>query len=280
MADEDKIGTVWSDEELDFIVADYFSMLEAELRGDAYVKSAHRAVLMEQIGRTNRSVEFKHMNISAVLRELGMPWIEGYKPKLNFQRTIFDAIDRYLSENKTVLEFEPNQPASGLREPFSLFIEAPPALIVPNALRPEGLERLVRKFDPVERDFRNRALGKAGEQMVFDFECQRLKQFDRQDLARKVRWVAEEDGDGAGYDILSFDHQGNERLIEVKTTCGSEVTPFYLTRNERLVAEERSESFRLYRLYRFSKGPRLFELVPPLEAAVRLEPITYRASFN
>ena len=50
--------------------------------------------LMAQIGRTHRSVEFKHQNISAVLDELGMPWIPGYKPKRNYQNAILDAIDR------------------------------------------------------------------------------------------------------------------------------------------------------------------------------------------
>jgi hypothetical protein len=44
--------------------------------------------------------------------------------------------------------------------------------------------------------------------------------------------MAAEDGDGAGYDILSFDPSGKERLIEVKTTNGAAKTPFFLTRNE------------------------------------------------
>jgi hypothetical protein len=54
--------------------------------------------------------------------------------------------------------------------------------------------RLVRKFDPVERDFRNRSLGKAGEEMVFTFERQHLTAQGRADLARKVRWVSQEVG--------------------------------------------------------------------------------------
>lgn len=52
---------------------------------------------MAQIGRTHRSVEFKHQNISAVMEELGLPWILGYKPKRKYQNAIFGAIDRYLS---------------------------------------------------------------------------------------------------------------------------------------------------------------------------------------
>jgi hypothetical protein len=77
MADDEKIGKPWSDDELDAIVADYFSMLRAELSRQTYVKSHHSAVLMGQIGRTHRSVEFKHQNISAVLEEMGLPWIGG-----------------------------------------------------------------------------------------------------------------------------------------------------------------------------------------------------------
>ena len=85
MADESKVGTHWQDDELDAIVADYFDMLAADLAGRPYVKSRHSAALMEQIGRTHRSVDFQHQNISAVLDELGMPWISGYIPKRNYQ---------------------------------------------------------------------------------------------------------------------------------------------------------------------------------------------------
>src|SRR6202046_900413 len=110
MADETKIGTNWQDDELDAIVADYFAMLDADLSGTPYIKSRHSAALMAQIGRTHRSVEFKHQNISAVLDELGMPWIPGYKPKRNYQNAILDAIDRYLSAHPSILEAAPSSP--------------------------------------------------------------------------------------------------------------------------------------------------------------------------
>jgi hypothetical protein len=91
MPDDAKAGTHWQDEELDAIVADYFTMLAADLSGRPYVKSQHSKALMAKIGRSHRSVEFKHQNISAVLDELGMSWIPGYKPKKNYQNAIFDA---------------------------------------------------------------------------------------------------------------------------------------------------------------------------------------------
>ncbi|HEV2324065.1 MAG TPA: hypothetical protein VGS10_08940 [Terracidiphilus sp.] len=158
MADEEKIGKPWRDDELDAIVADYFDMLSADLAGRSYVKSRHSAALMARIGRTHRSVEFKHQNISAVLDELGMPWIPGYIPKRNYQNAIFDAIDRYLSSHQEVSTWAPPPPASPA-EPSAIFVDAPFPAAAGRAL-PARLERLVRKFDPVERDHRNRSLGK------------------------------------------------------------------------------------------------------------------------
>jgi hypothetical protein len=277
MAQDDRFGLDWNDEELDFIVKDYFSMLHSEMNGADYNKSAHRRLLIDRIGRTEGSVERKHQNISAVLGELALPTISGYKPLPNFQKSIIDAIDRYLSRHPQSLH--PEQSVSSLNESHGLFIETAP-ILEPGSRREGDLARLVRKFDPVERDFRNSSLGKAGEAMVFAFEREHLIGQGRPDLAKKVRWVSQEDGDGAGYDIQSFDAKGSERLIEVKTTNGLQTTPFYLTRNELSFSNERPNEFRICRLYDFSKKPRMFELVPPIEKLVRLEPISFSASFT
>jgi hypothetical protein len=277
MAQEDRFGADWSDDDLDFIIADYFAMLRSELNGLEYNKSAHRRALIPLIGRTEGSVERKHQNISAVLGELALPTISGYKSLPNFQKSIIEAIDRYLTHNPK--DLKPEQSVASFGERPDLFIEPPPVL-QPISHKDEGLTRLVRKFDPVERDFRNRSLGKAGEEMIFAFERQHLIAKGRSDLARKVRWVSQEDGDGAGYDIRSYDHKGSERLIEVKTTNGLQMTPFYLTRNELSFSNERPKEFRICRLYDFSKKPKMFELAPPIEKLVRLEPLSFAASFN
>jgi hypothetical protein len=277
MTEESKRGTNWQDGELDAIVADYFSMLIDELSGNAYVKSRHSAALMARIGRSHRSVEFKHQNISAVLDELGMPWIPGYKPKLNYQNAIFDAIDRYLTAHPETLEPVPKpQPAPPV--PAEVFV-APPPLKAPSEAIPERLRRLVLKFDPVERDHLNRSLGKAGEAFAVDLERRRLEGGKRQDLARRVRWTAAEDGDGAGYDISSFSLEGQPRLIEVKTTNGSARTPFFITRNEFSIAQQFPTQWQIYRVHLFTSGPRVFTIAPPLETSLRLSTETWRASF-
>lgn len=284
MADSTTFGTPWTDAELDLIVDDYFAMRAMEQAGVRYVKSHHAAALMDRIGRSHRSVEFKHMNISAVLDELGMDIIRGYRPAPNYQQAIFPAIDRYLMAHPDAWDQTPAPKpfvaATGVADPPLVFVEPPPLQRRDKAVRPAGLERLIRKFDPVERDHRNRKLGREGEAFVVDFERARLAREGRKDLADDVRWVADLEGDGHGYDILSFTPEGEQRLIEVKTTCGGQTTPFFLSRNEMRVSEERAETYRLYRVFDFARKPRLFELPPPLNESVVLETEVWRAGFG
>ena len=131
----------------------------------------------------------------------------------------------------------------------------------------------------MERDHRNRSLGKAGEAFVVDLEQRRLHAANRPDLARRVRWIANCDGDGAGYDVLSFNSAGSERLLEVKTTNGSARTPFFLSRNECAVSGEHPDKWRLYRVHLFASSPRVFTLAPPLQAFLKLTAETWRATF-
>jgi Domain of unknown function (DUF3883) len=278
MGEGQKHGTVWQEDELDAIVADYFDMLRAELDGTPYVKSRHNSALMARIGRTHRSVEFKHQNISAVLDKLGHPWIAGYKPKENYQNSIFDAIDRYLSSNHSVLELA--RPARMQPEDPSSVFEAPPLAPQTTRLIPPKLKRLVRKFDPALRDSRNRELGRAGEAFVVRIERRRLAEAGRMDLARKLRWVSFEDGDGAGYDILSFEPDGRESLLEVKTTNGGGRTPFFLTCSELEMADERPGEWRIYRVHSFATGARIFTISPPLQSSLVLTADSWRASPN
>ncbi len=85
----------WTDVENDLIVADYFAMLADDISGRRYSKAEHRRALLPLLNdRSEGSVEFKHQNISAVLKGLGEDWIPGYKPAFNFQMTLVDAAAR------------------------------------------------------------------------------------------------------------------------------------------------------------------------------------------
>ena len=137
---------------------------------------------------------------------------------------------------------------------------------------------IARTYDVAARDARNRALGRAGEERILAHERATLLSAGRTDLAHLIRWVSDVD-DGAGYDIRSFEPDGRDRLIEVKTTNGWERTPFHITRNELAVADTNRDDWRLVRLWNFARDPRAFELRPPLEAHVSLMATSYQASF-
>jgi hypothetical protein len=276
---DDIKGSDWTEGEVNLIVADYFAMLELELVGQPFNKAARNRALQALTGRVHGSIERKHQNISAVLVRLGLPWIKGYKPLPKFQNALIDGVGRFLALRGEPVFGMAATAVPRVSEATNFWIGAPPVLSPENEKDTEALRRLVRKFDPAERDARNRALGKEGEKLVLEHERAYLVAADRPDLARKIEWTSEERGDGAGYDIRSFDLDGSDRLIEVKTTNGSALTPFFLSENERAFSEERPEAFRLLRLHDFRERPAAFELVPPLGQWVRLIPATYHASF-
>ncbi len=271
-------GSIWSDNEVDLIVADYFAMLADEHAGQSYNKAQRNEALQALIQRSRKSIEFKHCNISAVLSRLGITPIPGYKPMPHFQNALIDGVERYLaSKGEPVFTLAKALPA-GVAESATLWIGPPPKILPVDNKETERLQRLVRKFDPAARDARNRSLGKRGEELVFMHEQKQLAACGRADLARKVEWTSEVRGDGAGYDIRSFDQDGEERLIEVKTTNGPAKTPFFISENERAFSEERPDAFRLLRLYSFIEKPSAFELQPPLTESLLLRAANYRAN--
>ena len=273
----------WTDEENDLIVADYFAMLADDIRGRTYSKTEHRRRLLPVLrNRSEGSIEFKHQNISAALKGLGEEWIPGYKPAINIQAALIDAVVWWLANNSQWLNrLSERQHADSMAESAPLWVGPAPTLS--NQPPPQELEQMLhiaRKFNVAERDERNRSLGRAGEERVLAHERATLGTAGRDDLAGRIRWVSEEDGDGAGYDIASFEPDGRPRLIEVKTTNGWERTPFHISRNELAVSDERRAEWCLFRLWNFSRTPKAFELRPPLDAHVSLTATSFQASFR
>jgi len=273
-------GSVWSEWEVDAIVGDYFNMLADKLAGRPYSKAGHNEALQTLIPRNRKSIEFKHCNISAVLERLGMPYVRGYRPLPHFQKSLIEAVERHLATHGEPLFTFTSAVADRVSDAPALWVGPPPEMDAKEHKEPEVLRQLIRKFDPAQRDARNRKLGKQGEEMVLMYEQQRLRAANRSDLARKVEWTSEIHGDGAGYDIRSFELDGGERLIEVKTTNGPAKTPFFVSENERAFSDERPEAFRLLRLYSFIEKPSAFELRPPLSDRLILNPVNYRASLT
>jgi hypothetical protein len=120
----------------------------------------------------------------------------------------------------------------------------------------------------------------AGEHFALAFERWRLNQFGAAQLAERVIHVSQAEGDGLGYDIRSFETDGSERFIEVKTTSFGERTPFFASANEVRFSRDRASQFHLYRLFDFRVAPKLFQLDGPIDQHCHLDAVTFRASFG
>lgn len=126
---------------------------------------------------------------------------------------------------------------------------------IPSDFKPR--ERGLRSFVPRKVDFigiakKQKKLGFDGEILVLNSERQFLIGSGKPELAAKVEHTAVVKGDGAGYDILSYELDGREKYIEVKTTTGDECTPFNVSDAEVEFSEQNPQSYYLYRVYNFS----------------------------
>ena len=275
----------WSREEVEATVSDYFEMLAMELRGELFNKAEHNRNLQKLLAnRTKGAVEKKHQNISAVLIELGYPYIDGYKPLGNYQVLLCRVVEERLLG------------AAGLHRAAAAAvgqkIEQPPvvndvlAILVNPPRREEDKPKLYDRArqirTPVRRNYleiesRNQTLGLAGEKLVLEFEHKRLWQAGKKDLANRVEHVADTTGDHLGFDIKSFETNGRDRLIEVKTTRFGALTPFFASKNEVDISEAREAEYQLYRLFNFTQQPKLFVLPGSLRNTCSLDPIQFAA---
>lgn len=284
---EGTVGPDWSRAEVEATVTDYFDMLQQEMKGLPVNKAAHNRRLQAVLQvRSRGAIEFKHQNISAVLLELGYPYVSGYKPRRNYQELLRTVVTQRLAASphleRTASEAvdAPVDSMPEIPDILSLLV-APPAPVERRAEYTGVHEPRTRSGNFVnwlERESHNRSLAAACEKLVLDFEHRRLWKARRRDLAGRIEHVARTRGDGLGYDILSFESNGAERLIEVKTTRFGPMTPFFASRNEVAVSEERAAVYHIYRLFRFRTEPRMFHLQGSLKATCNLEPVQYAAT--
>lgn len=263
-------------------VADYLAMLVEFHSGQRLNKAEHNRKLLALLrDRTRSAVELKHQNISAVLAEAGLDYLDGYLPAHNYQRLLGEVTMEQLAARPDVRALIERVVAEevvrdGESRTMLRLVDAPRRLT--NAVRERyrhAPRPRVVDFDAIEAA--NRSLGRAGEEAVLAFEHRRLWELGKRKLAERVENVARTKGDGLGYDVLSFETTGEERLIEVKTTRRAELTPFHVTRNEVAVSEAQASRYFLYRLFRFERDPRLFILQGALSKNLILTATEYRA---
>jgi hypothetical protein len=276
----------WSRVEVEAIVADYIAMLKEELQQHPYSKTQHRTALAKHLDqRTHGSIERKHQNISAILIETGHPWIAGYKPLGNYQSLLAEVVEEWVATDKElarIVEYSIMAAASVPYVPEILTrAEAPPVFAefkyppLKEGVLVAGKTRTRANYLAMEAS--NSSLGLAGEKFILDFERERLHSLDRSQLADRIEHTSVSEGDGAGFDIRSFEADGSDRFIEVKTTSYGKQTPFFVSRNEVAVSEARQELYHLYRLFRFRADPRFYMIRGSIGERCFLNPLQYAA---
>lgn len=125
-------------------------------------------------------------------------------------------------------------------------------------------------------------IGLKGEEIIFNYEKNLLISMNRSDLAEKVEWTAQKDCT-AGYDILSYDENGNPKFIEVKSSTGSS-DRFYLTKNEIDIAREHGDNYYIYKVNNIKSTPYINKIKNPLECIdlgkLHLEPTQFSVSLT
>lgn len=183
---------------------------------------------------------------------------DGYKLRANHQDRLRVEVVAHLLADVDLMSAAATAISTEFAE--ALLLRSLADILVPAPMREPrtaGIyERAVLPVHPrlgvnyLEREARNASLGSAGEAFVLEFEHRRLWEAGARHLADRIEHVAKTQGDGLGYDITSFDPDGSEYLIEVKTTGFGAMTPFFATKREVSLSDERAQQFRLYRLYK------------------------------
>ena len=148
----------------------------------------------------------------------------------------------------------------------------------------KGLKKSIFKetkiYNKPENDKKLKEIGNKGELLVLNLEIQKLKDLNKNDLAKKVTHIANFN-DSAGFDILSYDAKGKEIYIEVKTTLGPVTNDFYMSSGELKFSKDNSEQYYLYRVYEYDEknnSGNLFIRKGEIDKNFSLKPLKYKVS--
>lgn len=95
------------------------------------------------------------------------------------------------------------------------------------------------------RTQQSKKIGTAGEEHVYQYEFNKLKKLNKKDLADKIqRHYA--NNEYPGWDITSYNEQGEEIYIEVKSTSGKIINSVEITENEWRAASVKYNKYYIY----------------------------------
>lgn len=106
----------------------------------------------------------------------------------------------------------------------------------------------------IENNIEAKRIGDLGEIWVYEQEKRKLIGAGLLNLSEKVKHISNDNGDGTGYDIESYDLKGNKLFIEVKTTKNNFNATFYVSRNELERSRIEQENYFMYRVFNYDEN--------------------------
>jgi hypothetical protein len=285
MTETGKTGESWTTYEIEQVLGLYMNMYLRAANGEKFSKSGAFLDMSKRLGvRSKSSVALKMCNISSVMIGLGWPHLPGMGPMPNIQGALVPhvvaALERFHALDDSARKLVATRPTSG---PIELVVATKiPRLLDPTELFANRIPRAVRR-NYIELEARNSELGLAGELSVLEFEERRLREQGATKLANRIEHVSALRGDGVGYDIHSFEADGRDKLIEVKTTTGAGSVPFFVSGNELAVSQELSDAYCLSRVFDYPvqdarrKKVQLYELKGALDVTCVLAADSFKA---
>jgi 5-methylcytosine-specific restriction protein A len=97
------MSQLWTDAELKKAIKAYFKMLKYEKNKTAYVKAEiNRAVQKEIPNRSHKSIEYRWQNISSVLDDNKIAFIDGFKPANHVGQNVKERIWKIINDLKLI----------------------------------------------------------------------------------------------------------------------------------------------------------------------------------
>ena len=123
-------------------------------------------------------------------------------------------------------------------------------------------------------------IGHKSEEIVAEFEKERLEKLGKPELASKVKIISK--NPSYGYDIHSYEKDGSPRLIEVKVAkiIGEEFQ-FFISEHEYLKSQEPNANYYFYIVYEINqKFPKIKTIPGHKLDRIFIRPIKYRVAIQ
>jgi len=187
------------------------------------------------------------------------------------------------NELKDYMDFKDDYPILRDIKPEFINLEVDSAQGLSKKNRKRALSK-TKLIDFEKENKKHRRLGERGELIVLNAERDSLKKMGEADLPNRIRQISKENT-SAGYDILSFEEDGREKYIEVKSTNNSPSgkANFLITINECEKAKE-IKNYYIYIVFNVkSKNPKIWRLRDPFSLQGKgftLTPISFRVEIS